>query len=110
MPSKTLLYILAQSQEETSRKINRILWGSGKCETGHRNSIPNSVNLLLKDGEMIVANPLLLSIYSDYFLTLFTSHKTAGKNDHSKVKSVVPCDQVSGADMNLILELVFKEK
>ena len=108
MPSKPLLYILAQSQEETTRKMNRILLGSDKCETGNTNSIPNSVKLLLEDGELIVANPLLLSIYSDYFLTLFTSKKSAGKYDHAKVESVVPCDQVSCTDMNLILELVFK--
>jgi hypothetical protein len=109
MPSKTLLYFLAQGQEETTRKMNRILLGSDKCETGQRNHvIPNSVKLLLKDGELIVANPLLLSIYSDYFLTLFTSNKSTGKDDCAKVKSGVPCHQVSCADMNLILELVFK--
>ena len=104
---KTSLYVLAQTQEETIKKISKIL---NKCKDDdtkrHMHCIPNSVNLITQDGDVIVANAILLSMYSDYFLILFTSG--THENHNVNKSTVVPCDEISTVNMNLISEIISK--
>ena len=106
MSTKSLLYVLAQTQNETTAKMKMILDG---LEDGNNNNglivkIPNSAKLLLKDGEILLSNPLLLLLYCDYFLSSTDCLRMEQKN----LTNSMPCEMVSSEDMILILELISK--
>ena len=89
MSNNTLLYFLVQTQKETMKKMKAFMSRLEERDVnGFKARIPNSVKLLLKDGEMLMANPLLLLMYSDYFLSLLTSsnlsQETRSINFHAK--------------------------
>ena len=93
MSTKSLLYVLAQTQNETMAKIKKILDG---LEDGNNNNgcivkIPNSAKLLLKDGEILLSNPLLLLLYSSYFL----SSSDCLRIEQNNLTNSMPCEMAS---------------
>ena len=106
MSTKSLLYVLAQTQNETMTKMKKILDGleGGSNNNGSIVKIPNSAKLLLKHGETLISNPLLLLLYSNYFL----SSSDCLQVEQNNLTNSMPCEMVSTEDMILILELISK--
>ena len=105
MLNNTLLYVLAQTQKETMKKMKAIMSRLEEREVnGFKAKIPNSVKLLLKNGEILMANPLFLLLYSDYFSSLLTLSNLSQETSTNQIA----CKMISCDDMDLIIDLIFK--